>query len=68
MKSLETLTEELLDDACETCNQDSGYLRSLLRCYFESLPEDARRKMHADAFGHEDDAEDEEEDDENQDE
>lgn len=51
MKTIETITDELVDDAVDTCMQDSGYLRSILQCYFEAMSDEERRKAHSEAFG-----------------
>jgi hypothetical protein len=45
------LTDALIDDCQDTCSTDSGYLRSVLRCYFESMGDEEIRKRHNDAFG-----------------
>lgn len=51
MKKIEQITDELIDDAMDTCMNDSGYLRSILRSYFSAAGEEERRRWHADAFG-----------------
>ena len=45
---IEQITDELVDDAADTCNNNIGYLRSILRLYFETYDELDRRKIHAD--------------------
>lgn len=52
MKALQTITDELVADAVDTCLQDSGYMRSLIRVYFENKDEVTLREEHADAFAH----------------
>ena len=50
MKPLDQITDELVEDALDTCIVDSNYLRSLLQVYFKNMSEEERRKQHADAF------------------
>lgn len=50
MKTLNQITEDLIDDALDTCRNDFGYMKSILRSYFEGMTEDERRKAHQDAF------------------
>ena len=45
MKTLAQVTEELIKDAEKAC-KNKGYLRRLLRQYFESLPPEDRRVIH----------------------
>ena len=45
MKPLAQITEELIQDAERAC-RNKGYLRRLLRQYFESLPPEDRRVIY----------------------
>jgi formate dehydrogenase maturation protein FdhE len=49
-KPIETILDEVVDDAVDTCMNDSGYLRSLLRDHFSNMSHDEIRKLHHDAF------------------
>lgn len=51
MKHIDQILDELVDDAADTCSNDHGYMKSLLRRYFAQLTEDQQRKLHEDAFG-----------------
>jgi DUF1680 family protein len=48
--SLEQITDELINDSVDSCMNDEGYLRSVLRAYFESMNEAERRKCHKETF------------------
>lgn len=45
MKTLAQVTDELIRDAEKAC-KNKGYLKRLLRQYFESLPAEERRNIH----------------------
>ena len=45
MKTLAQVTEELIKDAEKAC-KNKGYLKRLLRNYFESLPAEDRRLIY----------------------
>ena len=45
MKSLAQVTEELIKDAEKAC-KNKGYLKRLLRSYFETMPAEDRRAVH----------------------
>ena len=51
MKTKDTIQDELIDDVVDACMQDEGYLRSIIRSYFETFTEDELREMHAAVFG-----------------
>lgn len=44
------LLNEVIDDAVDTCVNDTGYLRSLLRDFYSNMSYDEIRKLHNDAF------------------
>jgi formate dehydrogenase maturation protein FdhE len=46
----EQLLNEVIEDAVDTCVNDTGYLRSLLRYFYSSMSYDEIRKLHNDAF------------------
>lgn len=48
--NLDKIKEELVDDAFDTCINDSSYLISILQSYFKTFSEEDLRKMHKDAF------------------
>ena len=54
-KSIEQVIEELVDDAADTCRNDTGYLRHILRSYFDTFDIADLREMHANAFEHKED-------------
>ena len=54
-KSVEEIIDELVDDAADTCRNDTGYLYHILRSYFDTFDIADLREMHADAFEHEED-------------
>jgi DUF1680 family protein len=58
---IERLLDEVIDDAVDTCMNDSGYLRSLLREHFSNMTHDEIRKLHNDAFDYDEDYLDEDE-------
>ena len=54
-KSVEEIIEELVDDAADTCRNDTGYLYHILRSYFDTFDIGDLREMHANAFEHKED-------------
>jgi len=46
--SLEVMCEMIIDDAFDTCLNDSGYLKSILRDYFSDMDEEMIRKKYSD--------------------
>lgn len=50
MNNIHTLKQELIHDALDTCLNDSAYLVSILKCYFDSQSEEDILRMHQDAF------------------
>ena len=46
----ESRLDAVISDAVDTCMADTGYLWSLLRDYFSTMPEDTIAKLYADAF------------------
>lgn len=49
-KSVEQIIDELVDDAADTCRNDTAYLYHILRTYFDTFDIGDLREMHADAF------------------
>ena len=49
-KSVEQIIDELVDDAADTCRNDTTYLYHILRTYFDTFDVADLREMHADAF------------------
>ena len=54
-KSVEEIIDELVDDAADTCRNDTGYLYHILRSYFDTFDVADLREMHANAFEHKED-------------
>ena len=54
-KSVEEIIDELVDDAADTCRNDTGYLYHILRSYFDTFDIGDLREMHANAFEHKED-------------
>lgn len=54
MKSKEQLIDDLVDDAFDTCLNDSSYMLSILQSYFKGMTEEQLQKMHSDAFENQD--------------
>ena len=50
MTNIQTLKQDLIDDAFETCLNDSGYLVSILKSYFNTYPDERIKELHKDAF------------------
>ena len=46
----EQLLNEVIEDAVDTCVNDTGYLRSMLREHFGNMSHDEIKKLHDDAF------------------
>ena len=49
----EQMVDEVVEDAFDTCLNDSAYMKSLLREYFNTMSLDEIKKLHNDAFGSE---------------
>ena len=49
-KSVEEIIDELVDDAADTCRNDTDHLRYILRSYFDTFDIADLREMHANAF------------------
>lgn len=47
---IDTIKNDLVSDAFDTCINDTGYLISLLQTYFGTFSNEELRKMHDDAF------------------
>ena len=54
-KSVEEIIDELVDDAADTCRNDTGYLYHILRSYYNTFDIADLREMHANAFEYEED-------------
>lgn len=50
MNEIQTLKQELIHDAFESCLNDSTYLASILKSYFDSYPDERIKEMHKDVF------------------
>jgi hypothetical protein len=50
MLDLDAIKTDLIDDAFDTCINDSSYLLYILEQYFGQFNEQDLRKMHSDAF------------------
>lgn len=50
MSDIQTLKQDLIDDAYDACLNDSGYLASILKSYFDTYPDERIKEMHKDAF------------------
>lgn len=50
MSDIQALKQDLIDDAFDTCLNDSGYLASILKSYFDTYPDERIKEMHKDAF------------------
>ena len=47
---IDTIKNDLVSDAFDTCINDSSYLIAVLQTYFGTFSNEELRKMHDDAF------------------
>ena len=47
---IDTIKNDLVSDAFDTCINDSSYLIAILQTYFGTFSNEELRKMHDDAF------------------
>ncbi len=50
MTNIQTLKQDLIVDALESCLNDSAYLASILKSYFDTYSEERIKELHKDAF------------------
>lgn len=49
--NIEQMREELVDDALDTCLNDTGYLKSILQSHYNSFGDHIIEQLYNEAFG-----------------